>query len=346
MQQTQNDQTQTYLALLNTYPSPHNGQPMVLRALDDHTWDVFFDTSRGLRSTPISYLFSFVTVGVFFAHAEACGRALGHAVETTVVVPPDDEGMRQPGLLHCGQLRLQYGTVEADSELETAIRFRQTSRRKYHAGLTGNEKAAASTLATPHGLTATFLEEAQAHQAVWLNQRAVFDDMFNIEVREELLHWLRFNQREKSEKRDGLAYDCMELRGGMLKFVCDHYRFLRWPVVAPLLKEYYLRTMQDKSSVGYVRSAFSTPQDAYTIGRYITELWLLLSRERAYMHPFGTIVSNEQAHADFVRLAGIETEERGAAYVVFVFRAGRSDVPVRSERLMPATHLSKEAVHV
>lgn len=156
------------------------------------------------------------------------------------------------------------------------------------------------------------------------------------------MHWLRFDKKSKVSSRDGLAYDCMELNGRVLKYIVRHYRFLRWPMIAPMLQRYYLRTMRDNSSVGYMTAVFRTPQDAFRIGQCIERLWLMLSSEHAYIHPFGTIVSNEEAHADFVRLVGAGAQDRDASYVVFIFRAGRSDVPVRSERIAPEVHLCKE----
>jgi len=318
--------------LLRTYPSPHNGQPMVLVKRSENQFDICFETDRGLSAMPISYLFSFVTVGVFARFVERCAEALGHKADIQLSLP-SELAMANPGLLRCGVVTFTYDVGSGDSDLRDAIRFRQTSRKKYMSGLTGPEKSSAELLAKKHGIKVAFLSPAKAHQTIWLNQRAVFDDMFDPAVRKELLHWLRFSAREKHEKKDGLSYDCMEMSGNMLRFVCRHFRVLRWPLVAPMLKSYYLRTMRDESSVGYALAAFTTPADAAKIGECVSDLWLELSRQHKYLHPFGTIVSNKQAHADFVKLAGIEGENRRENYVVFIFRAGSSPTPVRSERL-------------
>lgn len=341
MQATQTDTEKQFFGLINTYPSPHNGQPIVLKRSAECRYDIYFDTARGLTSTPISHLFSFVTVGVFARFLEACGRALGHRVVLSMSLP-EEAGMAKPGLLPLGQFRVEYNTASPGTALEQAIRFRQTSRKKYTSGLTQAEQEAALALADLYGLTTRFVDDKTAAQIIWLNQRAVFDDMFNPAVRKELMHWLRFSHSDKMQKKDGLSYDCMELSGGALRFVCQHYQILRWPVVAPLLKSYYLRTMQDESSVGYATAAFERPPDAYKIGQYITDVWLELSKAGAYLHPFGTIVSNEQAHSDFTQLVGLEHESRDKNHVVFIFRAGRSPEPVRSERIESEEHLYKE----
>lgn len=333
---------QKFLELLNTYPSPHNGQPMFLRPMpgNQNTYQVFFDVTRGLTATPISYLFSFVTVGVFFRHSELCAAALGHGIHIDLTLPSVD-GMAGSDPLLCGEIMLNYDTTTPDSAVHEALLRRQTSRKKYTGGLSQEEQGVITDFAKDVGLQLRFLDDQKAHDVIWLNQRAVFDDMFNPAVREELQHWLRFSKTEKETKRDGLSYDCMELSGGALKFFARNYRLLHLPVMSNIIKSYYLRTMRDTSSVGYVLAPFSTEQDAYTIGQLIATSWEYISERDKYLHPFGTIVANDTAHADFVRLVGANETSVVEQYVVFIFRAGSSEKPVQSLRLPVDGHLVK-----
>lgn len=319
-----------FLELVRTYPSPHNGQPMVMKKTENG-YGIYFQTDRGLTATPISYLFSFVTVGVFFRHVELCAKALGHSLTLQLALPPVERMGEKATELYCGEVSIAWNTSPADETLALALHFRQTSRKKYQAGLTTEECHMLEGL-TPSDQRLHFLDREAVHEAVWLNQRAVFDDMFDPAVRDELAHWLRFSHDEKVTKRDGLSYDCMELDGRALRFIVKHPAILRWPIVAPLLKAYYLRTMRDNSSVGYLLSPFMHENEAYEIGRTVMDIWIELSKRGKYLHPFGTIVSNDQAHEDFTRLVGLNDESR-YNYVVFIFRAGVSEVPVRSERL-------------
>ena len=328
-----------WLELVRKYPSPHNGQPMVLNRISDNSYEILFETNRGLGATPISNLFSFVTIGVFFEYVESCATALGHSVHSEIALP-ELEGMSQPNTeLLCGKVVIGWNQAAPNTELEEAIEFRQTSRKKYVSGISKKEKDGAVNLVSYTGQTLTFLNRQQAHQTAWLNQRAVFDDMFNNEVREELRNWLRTTHKEKITKKDGLSYDCMEMSGAALRFSLNHHKVLRWPIVAPLLRQYYLRTMKDASSIGYISSSFVTEKDAYEVGRSIMKVWLELSKHKAYLHPFGTIVSNQQAHSDFLKVIG-KTDETRNNYVTFIFRAGRSTKPVESERLL-MRHLIK-----
>lgn len=333
-------QEEAFFELLLTYPSPHNGQPMVCSRSVENTYEVLFQTDRGLTATPISYLFSFVTIGVFFEYVKACGKALGHEVTIAEALPPQTDMAKRGAELRCGSMTIQWGSTPPDTALETAIRTRQTSRKKYTAGLTAETRRQLLPLIAPRQQL-IFLNDTQAHQAVWLNQRAVFDDMFNDPVRIELTHWLRTSHSEKITKKDGLSYDCMELSGASLRFILRHYKILRWPGLSGLLKQYYLRTMKDSSTVAYLSSPFTKEAEAVEIGRSITKMWLELSHQGLYLHPFGTIVSNDEAHRDFVELANIQHETQAENYVVFIFRAGQSNKPVKSERI-GISHLVRE----
>jgi len=339
---SENPQLTQLLDLANNYPSPHNGQPMQLRSREDGVLEAYFATERGLTATPISYLFSFVSIGVFIRHFERCAEALGHTLAVQLQLPKQEQ-MAGPGVLKCAEITVQYATHEPDTKLQQVIIKRQTSRKKYTAGLTADEEEQVKSIANDHDIAAEFVNTKQARQVIWLNQRAVFDDMFDPKVRAELDHWLRYSAQEKHMKKDGLAYDCMELSGAAMRFSVRHYKVLHWPVVAPLLQRYYLRTMQDDSSVGYFTSAFQTEEEAYRIGECIIDVWLMLTGHGQYLHPFGTVVSNDRAHHDFAQLVGLHNENRDKNYVVFIFRAGASAKPVESDRLPVTEHLYNQA---
>ena len=180
---------------------------------------------------------------------------------------------------------------------------------------------------------------AQARQAVWLNQRAVFDDMFDEPVRRELDHWLRYTKQEKESHKDGLSYDCMELSGKLMKRIVARPGILRMPVISRVIKQYYLRTMSDSSDVFYMMAPFATGKQAFIIGTVIMRIWKTVSEAGCYLHPFGTIMSNHAAHKDFLELAGVDDESRTKRYLVFIYRCGKSERPVRSLRLPYKEHL-------
>ncbi len=327
----------TLLELANLYPSPHNGQPITLQTISPTNYEAYFNHERGLQSTEISFLFSFVTMGVFAAHLEACGRALGHTISIEQQLPKRDS-LHTEGKSQFAVISITWNTQPPDTQLEQDIRTRQTSRKKYRRGLTTTERQSLTQIASHDDIQLHLLPHEVGQEIIWLNQRAVFDDMFVPAVREELNHWLRYSHQEKTTTRDGLSYDCMELNGQLLKFIVNHYPILRVPVLSWCIKQYYLRTMRDDSTVGYLAAPFRTEQNAFLIGKTIMQLWLSLTRNNYYLHPFGTIVANPDAHRDFLSLVAA-TEEAEESFVVFIFRAGASDPPIRSERIPYNQHL-------
>ncbi len=334
----QNKHLQQLLELANHYPSPHNGQPIEMRQLSDDTFGVYFHNQRGLQAAEVSFLFSYVTMGVFMHHLSLAAKALGHACSYDLALPPL-AAIKGDGVVQFATCQLQFDALPPDQALLDTLLFRQTSRKKYYEGVTDEVTAATIQLAADMQLQLVKMDRAGTHQAIWLNQRAVFDDMFDDAVRAELNHWLRYNKQEKETKKDGLSYDCMEINGRAMKFIVKHYKILRMPGISRLLKQYYLRTMSDDSDAYYLLTPFSSEQEAFDVGLAVMKIWAQLAGERYYLHPFGTIMSNQAAHDDFLKLAGIDHEDIHKNFLVFIYRAGESAKPNSSLRLPVADHL-------
>jgi hypothetical protein len=69
------------------------------------------------------------------------------------------------------------------------------------------------------------------------------------------------------------------------------------------------------------------------------EIWEVIAEHGYYLHPFGTIMSNVAAHNDFLKLAQIEHEDPHKNFLVFIYRAGKSEKPNASMRLPVKEHL-------
>jgi hypothetical protein len=252
---------------------------------------------------------------------------------------PTLKNIKGKGLIKFAVFTVSFDLYAPDDTLRSTLLFRQTSRKKYTEGINIELSLRTKAIAADNGMQLVKMNQADTHQAIWLNQRAVFDDMFDEAVRHELDHWLRYDKTEKEAKRDGLAYDCMELNGKVMKFITRHYKILHTPVIASLLKKYYLRTMSDNSEVFYLLTPFSTEKEAFDVGVAIMKIWVAIAAEGYYLHPFGTIMSNTVAHEDFLKLAGIEYEDITKNFLVFIYRAGKSEKPNPSLRLPVEGHL-------
>jgi len=219
---TENTQLTELLELANRYPSPHNGQPIVLQQTDTTSFDIFFQKERGLQAAEVSFLFSYVTMGVFIQHLSRCAQALGYAFSYKLGLPPL-EAIKGAGLVQFASCTFTPSTSQPDTALHQTLLFRQTSRKKYVQGLDDELAQRTIAIAASKHMQLIKMNRHDTHQAIWLNQRAVFDDMFDDAVRNELNHWLRYTKEEKEAKQDGLAYDCMELNGRAMKFIVEHY---------------------------------------------------------------------------------------------------------------------------
>lgn len=326
------------LELANHYPSPHNGQPIELKQQDETNFDLLFQTKRGLQAAEVSYLFSYVTMGVFIYHLSMCAKALGHSFSYELHLPPLSS-LKGEGAVRFAACNIEFDTNPGDVELLKTILFRQTSRKKYFAGVNDMLSRQMIAIAAQKKLELVKMNRHGTHQAIWLNQRAVFDDMFDDAVRRELDHWLRYSQAEKETKKDGLSYDCMELNGKAMKFIVKHYKILRMPGLSSLIKQYYLRTMSDDSDVYYLQTPFSNEQEAFEVGLAVMQIWEVVAAQGYYLHPFGTIMSNVAAHTDFLKLAQIEHEDIHKNFLVFIYRCGKSDKPNSSLRIPVKDHL-------
>lgn len=326
------------LELANLYPSPHNGQPIRLKQTGRDSFDIYFEKRRGLQAADISYIFSFVSMGVFVEHMSLCAKALGHGFgfETDL---PKERDLRGEGIVRFATCRLEWNARKPDDGLRKTLRFRQTSRKKYDEGASRELADETIRIARDARMELVRLSDTRARQAVWLNQRAVFDDMSDEPVRRELDHWLRYTKREKESKRDGLSYDCMELNGRLMKYIVAHPGILEAPGISRFLRQYYLRTMSDASDVFYMMAPFATEKQAFEVGIVIMKIWKTIAARGLYLHPFGTIMSNARAHKDFLELAGVKDESRPDSYLVFIYRCGRSEPPVRSLRIPYGNHL-------
>ncbi len=324
--------------LANKYPSPHNGQPVEMQEIDETHFDVSFLKERGLQAAEVSYLFSYVTMGVFLYHLSLCAKALGHSLSYEQCLPKL-ESLKGEGLACFATCKVEWDVLKPDNALHQTLLFRQTSRKKYFVGLNDELSQATIAIAAQKHMELVKMNRADTHQAIWLNQRAVFDDMFDDAVRHELNHWLRYSKKEKEAKMDGLAYDCMEINGRAMKFIVKHYKVLRMPGVGSLLKKYYLRTMSDNSDAFYMLTPFSNEQEGFDVGVALMQVWEAIAAQGYYLHPFGTIMSNVAAHDDFLKLAHIEHEDVHKNFLVFIYRAGKSDKPHASLRIPIKDHL-------
>ncbi len=333
------DDWDAILDLARWYPSPHNSQPLRVRVRDARTAELAYDLDRGLPAEALGAAFGHVCAGVFVEAAAVAAAARGLDLRAELL--PDPLHFGEPGVRrqHLGTLTLVPGAAAgpADPDPELLLR-RRTSRLAYDdrpVPPPALVDAAAAAAAGGHRLRAT-ADRALVRAVLDLNQRTLFDDLADDAVRAEIRAWTRTTEAAARRTGDGLSARCLGVPGPVLGGFLAAHRLWSTPVLGPVARAVYRRTLRGVPQVGWLTGAFDTPADHVAAGRALLRLWLVLTAHGVWLHPFGSVITNPRAHRAFAELVG-EDERDGMAWMLF--RLGTGPVPPRSHR-RPLTDLT------
>jgi hypothetical protein len=314
------------------YPSPHNSQPIKLRALNDATAEVYYDLDLGLPAESFGIPFAHVCAGVFL-HALAV-VAGSHGYRTIEALDHSDLDFGSAERLHfLGTVTLERKPADAEARAAHAdFLVRRTSRRPYDNTLVDAVTIeGAAEIARSAGFRFRTTNDATVvRDLVHINQATLFDDLRNDAVYGEIMRWLRFSKSEAAEKKDGLSAETMLMPGPILRFAMKHRGLWQLPIVGPVIRGVYLRTMRGVRQLGWLEGPFSGPADYIEAGRAFLRLWLHFTRAGVYLHPFGTVITNPSSHDMFVRALDITEGDGEMAWMLFRF--GHSKTPPFAHR--------------
>ena len=314
------------------YPSPHNSQPIKLRPLDERTAEIFYDLDLGLPAESFGIPFAHVCAGVFLEGLHAVAEGLGFVVTERLDLREMD--FDSPDRLHSlGTVSLApREATQAERARHSLFLARQTSRRPYDATLVREaviESATAVAAAGGHTFRTT-AERRAVRGLVHINQATLFSDLENDAVYDEIMTWLRFSRGEALAKGDGLSAEAMLMPGRVLRFAMAHRGLWRAPVIGALVRGIYLNTMRGVRQLGWLEGPFDGPGDYLEAGRTFMRVWLGLTANGVYLHPFGTVITNPGSHRAFVEAVGAEEGEGRMAWMLFRF--GHSKRPPVAHR--------------
>jgi len=314
------------------YPSPHNSQPIKLRPIDERTAELFYDLDLGLPAESFGIPFGHVCAGVFLEGLHTVAAGLGYSV--TENLDHSDMDFAGSDRLHpLGTLTLEpRETTERDRLRHALFLSRQTSRRPYDATLVPDAViASAAAVATSGGHAfRTTADAGTVRELVRINQSTLFSDLQNDAVYEEIMTWLRFDRTEARERGDGLSAEAMLMPGPVLRFAMGHRGLWRAPVIGGVIRSVYLRTMRGVRQLGWLEGPFDKPADHVEAGRTFMRVWLDLTANGVYLHPFGTVITNPESHRAFVE--SVSADERDGRMAWMLFRFGHSKRPPIAHR--------------
>ena len=166
-----------------------------------------------------------------------------------------------------------------------------------------------------------------------LNRQSLFHDMENAPIRNELVHWLRFGTREESITRDGLSSRCLGFPAPMLKSFFTRPGFWTLPGIKQVIGWIYAQSMTGVGTIGWLRGPYVTIEDWYKAGRTMIRLWLIVTRHGYYWHPYGSVITSDDARTNMIRYFDMPDEQGGADMVWLLLRLGKSPAPPLSHRL-------------
>jgi hypothetical protein len=271
-----------------------------------------------------------VALGIFVEHLAVAARARGFDVEPEYAdIPMLDSASSSPALF--ARLRLVESQDGDDFDRELIVR-RRTSRVAYDGRVVAQAVLAELTdICSPYGNQLVSSSDPELISWVLaLNRDALFEDMTNAKTRREVGSWLRFSEREAARRKDGFSPACLGFPGWLL-YLFFHYRgVFELPGLRQAVRRLYFRTMRGTSTIVWFVGPFDGPEDWTRSGRLLARLWLALTRAGLYLHPFGSIITNEQANE---RLRTRLEHDPAQGTLWFIMRVGGSAEPPRSARL-------------
>ena len=168
------------------------------------------------------------------------------------------------------------------------------------------------------------------HKTFEANQKTLFDDLNNDQTRAELDRLFRYTDADAEKYKDGLWYKAMCFPGKLMRSVFQQHEKWNQGMRSRVLGSYYQHSFAGTQTICWFTGKFESPTDWLNAGYMFARTWLLLTKHNAYLHPFGTLITNHEAYAKMNQLMNTGASEKK---LWMIFRAGYSKVPVRSYRL-------------
>lgn len=268
-------------------------------------------------------------MGIFIEHLSIAASSFGYQVNLIEVF--DDISINQLENTPFAKLELSERIKKETLESSLIIK-RRTSRNDYD-GIPASTKLFETIRNESAKFNNEFFHTSDKKSIEIIkkiNQEALFDDLNNKPIREELDNLFRYNKKEASFQKDGLWAKCMGFSGSLLRSVFQHHK--RWTkgIRRILLKETYLSSFKGTSSIGWFGGNFKNTNDYVNCGRMMARCWLLITKEDAYIQPFGSLVTNKEANK---KINATFTQPTKTKEIWMIFRLGYSKTPTRSFRL-------------
>lgn len=310
-------------------PSPHNVQAWKLKIISDTEAELYYDPKRLLPVTDPTGCFSVMGFAMFIDSLSLAANPKGYKIEVKYEKKPFVFSSVSPVLFANLKLVPTSDKETLDKEL---IKSRRTSRLPYNNVPVPEElikKFQAETEKFGHHLF-TSSEEKMVKWIMDLNRDTLFYDMGDEHARKEIGALLRYNDEDAKKHKDGLWSYCFHIPGWFMKLFFNHEKFFELPIIKQILLAFYEGTMKGTKTVAWIQGPFKTFDDYVSAGYAFNRVWLKMAEQNVYLHPFGSVITNPNAHE---KLKEKFNTDESKEMMWILLRIGFSEVPPRSLRL-------------
>jgi len=310
-------------------PTVHNLQPHRVEVKSVSNATLYYDASRLLPVGDPEEKFTRVALGIFIENLSIAASTYGKEIRISKLY--DYTKKHTSGNIPFAELELvdRNGTEVINPQM---ILKRRTSRGKYQAQAIAHKtfkkiRTEANKLGHHFGCSnnLSLIESLKD-----INQKALFRDLNHKDMRNELDGLFRYSEEEAEKKRDGLSAKCMGFKGSLLKSVFRNHEKWTNGFRAKILRRTYSSTLNGTQSICWFQGNFSTTEEFVQAGRLQARAWLRITEDGAYIHPFGSLITNTEAYKSISKKINPK-EHEGKMWMVF--RIGYSSEPARSQRL-------------
>jgi len=310
--------------------SPHNVQPWRVKIISKYEAHLYYDPMRLLPIVDPASSYITLGLGMFIEGINIAANPLGYKV---IAEHASDKQLDFTAidLKFFAKLYLveTKEKVSIDREL---IKKRKTSRLHYDGRVLDMVIVnSLSSIVSSHGFHFNYSSDKMLiSDVVELNSKTILKGSDDDAARNELAKWIRTSDEAAAEKKDGLWYRCMDVRAKLMQnFFCHHEKFQsKWK--RKLIKRSLDKSVDGTGNIAWISGPFATRAHWNNAGVLLLQLWLEITKHNVFLHPFGAIINEPFALADFKNRIQFD-ESTGTLW--FLFRLGYSDEPPRSFRM-------------
>jgi hypothetical protein len=333
---TESQGTPTWLELLETArwcPTIHNLQPHQLKILSTTEADLYFDPKRLLPVGDPNAVFVTIAMSMFIEHLAIVANQHGHTIQIEgPIIPIDTKATASTKFA-----RLKLVQTDTKDNLDAALILERKTSRLHYNGQPLKQETIQAIRTEAANFNHQFFHSADPDFVdfiIDLNQQTLFDDLASPKGREELHRLFRYTDEDASKFKDGLWYKAMAFPGKIMRAVFTHHERWEKGLKKKMLGDYYRHSFKGTASICWFKGNFKSPEDWMNAGQMFARTWLLLTKEKAFLHPFGSLITNKNAHLQFSSKINSEMNQlENDQEIWMIFRAGYSKEPVRSYRL-------------